>query len=122
MNEKFKHKTWSLDIAEKIKALKMVGTTHELIAKILDMCEPTLYKFYRKELDHATQEANAKVCESLFKRATEKDCVTAQIFWLKTKARWKTADNISLLESNETLKEEIAMLRKKLEEENKKEY
>jgi hypothetical protein len=46
---------------------------------------------YRKELDGAAIEANAKVAESLFRRATGegREAVTAAIFWLKTRAGWK---------------------------------
>jgi hypothetical protein len=46
---------------------------------------------YRPELDRAETEANAKVAESLFRKATGEgsQAVTAAIFWLKTRARWK---------------------------------
>src|SRR5215203_4384031 len=45
---------------------------------------------YRPELDRAQTEANA-VAESLFRKATGdgSQAVTAAIFWLKTRARWK---------------------------------
>jgi hypothetical protein len=50
-----------------------------------------LERDYRKELDGAAIKANAKVAESLFRKATGegREAVTAAIFWLKTRAGWK---------------------------------
>ena len=48
----------------------------------------TLRKHYRKELDLAAIKANADVAGFLFNSA-KKGNVTAQIFWLKTRAGWK---------------------------------
>lgn len=53
----------------------------------------TLRKHFREELDTAELRANAKVAGSLFRYATDPKggmkAVTAGIFWLKTRARWK---------------------------------
>ena len=51
--------------------------------------EQTLANNFRHELDTGTTKANARVAGSLYKNATEGNNVTAQIFWLKTRARWK---------------------------------
>ena len=51
----------------------------------------TLRKHYRQELDHGHIKANAKVAENLYRKAIGegRESVTAAIFWLKTRARWK---------------------------------
>ena len=51
----------------------------------------TLRKHYRQELDYGHVKANAKVAENLFRKATGegRESVTAAIFWLKARARWK---------------------------------
>lgn len=54
----------------------------------------TLRKHFREELDTGATMANAKVAESLYNQATKGSgagAVTAAIFWLKTRARWKEA-------------------------------
>jgi hypothetical protein len=48
----------------------------------------TLRKCYREELDLGETKANAQVAGFLFNSAKNGN-VTAQIFWLKTRARWK---------------------------------
>jgi hypothetical protein len=45
-------------------------------------------KHYRDELDLGETEANAQVAGFLFNSAKSGN-VTAQIFWLKTRARWR---------------------------------
>jgi hypothetical protein len=47
----------------------------------------TLRKHYREELDLGESKANAQVAGFLFSAAKNGN-VTAQIFWLKTRARW----------------------------------
>ena len=65
-------------------------------------CDPkTLRLHFQSELEIAAVEANAKVAQSLFKRATEgngKDSVTACIFWLKCRAGWRD----SVVDTNAT--------------------
>lgn len=48
----------------------------------------TLRKHFATELETGELKANTKVAQCLYKQATEGN-VTAQIFWLKTRARWK---------------------------------
>lgn len=73
------------------------GVAQDDIATVLDIDPKTLTKYYRKELDTAAAEANTKVAGALFSSALgdpDKGIppnVTAQIFWLKTRARWKEA-------------------------------
>ena len=78
---------------KQVRALSAYGITQEEIGKVIGVSKPTLEKHYREELDRAQSEANAKVAESLFRKATGDgaQAVTAAIFWLKTRARWKEA-------------------------------
>ena len=59
-----------------------------MIAQVLQVDVKTLYKYYRRELDTARDLANAQVGGALFNKALAGD-TTAQIFWMKTRARWK---------------------------------
>jgi len=62
------------------------------IARVIGICQDTLVKYYRDELDLATAKANSKVAEALYKQATDTDnprSATAAIFWLKTRGGWK---------------------------------
>jgi DNA-binding XRE family transcriptional regulator len=73
------------------RALAAYGVPQDEIGKVIGVSKPTLEKHYREELDRAALEANAKVAESLFRKATGEgaQAVTAAIFWLKTRASWK---------------------------------
>jgi hypothetical protein len=58
---------------------------------VLEIDPAELRRHYCKELDNGQTKANAKVAESLYRRATGegREAVTAAIFWLKTRAGWK---------------------------------
>ena len=74
-----------------VEALAGFGIPETDIAGLIG-CDPkTLRKHYREELDHGHTKANAKVAENLFRMAlgSGREAVTAAIFWLKTRARWK---------------------------------
>ena len=76
-----------------VVALVSFGNTQEEIAGHLGICEDTLAKYYREELDNSVVRANAKVAAKLFRKATEGDDLSAMIFWLKTRAKWREKDN-----------------------------
>lgn len=78
-----------------VMMLKATGTTNELIANIIGISIPTLRKAFRSELETGLAETNAKVAESLFNQALAGN-VTAQIFWLKTRAGWRETDRLEL--------------------------
>jgi hypothetical protein len=61
------------------------------IACVLAIDEQELQATYAHELDSGGIKANARVAESLYRKATGegREAVTAAIFWLKTRARWK---------------------------------
>ena len=58
------------------------------IAKIVGCAPKTLRKRFRDELDRGVAEANATVSGYLL-AAAKGGNVTAQIFWLKTRAHWR---------------------------------
>jgi hypothetical protein len=67
------------------------GVPETEIAGVLGVDPKTLRKHYRAELDHGHTKANARVAESLYRKATSDgpQSVTAAIFWLKTRAGWR---------------------------------
>lgn len=58
------------------------------ISRVVGVDAKTLRKHYRDELDLGETKANAQVAGFLF-NAAKSGNVSAQIFWLKTRARWK---------------------------------
>jgi hypothetical protein len=74
-----------------VEALAGYGVPETAIAAMIGIDAKTLRRHYRHELDHGHARANARVAENLFRKATGegREAVTAAIFWLKTRARWK---------------------------------
>ena len=75
-------------VREKVRHLAGIGVRQDDIARIVGCAPKTLRKRCRDDLDRGVAEANALVSNSLFAAAKEGN-VTAQIFWLKTRARWR---------------------------------
>ena len=77
-----------------VKTLVSMGASHDDICLVIGVSKPTMYKYYREELDAGAIEANATVAQSLFQQATnpDKPNVVAAIFWLKARAGWRDAD------------------------------
>ena len=106
----------------KVSSLKSFGHKHEEIARFLQISVDTLERHYREELDNALIVANSEVASILYKKAVKDEDLTAIIFWLKTRARWRTEDTKQSLESNDELNKEIKALRESLDAKNRKEY
>ena len=69
-----------------------VGTTQDMIARVIGIDKKTLRKHYRDELDLSMAIANATIGGALFNKAKGGD-TASMTFWLKTRARWReTAD------------------------------
>lgn len=83
-----------------VKALVSFGNTQIEIAKYLNISDETLRIHYRRELDTAAIQANAAVARRLYQKAVEQDDLSAQIFWLKTRGRWRTIDNEIIINNN----------------------
>src|SRR5437764_15076135 len=75
-------------VREKVRHLAGVGVRQDDIARIVGCAPKTLRKRCRDDLDRGVAEANATVSGYLFASAKAGN-VTAQIFWLKTRARWR---------------------------------
>ena len=71
-----------------VEAMAAYGIPEIDIAAVLGVDPKTLRKHYRDELDLGETKANAQVAGFLFNSARSGN-VTAQIFWLKTRARWR---------------------------------
>ena len=71
-----------------VEAMAAYGIPATDISRVLNIDPKTLRKHYRDELDLGETKANAQVAGFLF-NAAKNGNVTAQIFWLKTRARWK---------------------------------
>ena len=72
----------------------MVGTTQADIARVLDIDEKTLRKYYRDELDLAKAKSNATIGGALFNKAKNGD-TAAMIFWMKTQAGWREKTDLN---------------------------
>jgi len=73
---------------KKVRSLAIQGVPQEVIAGVIE-CDPkTLRKHFRQELDRGMAEANAKVVGALY-RSAMRGSVAAQIFWVKTRMRWR---------------------------------
>ena len=75
-------------VREKVRHLAGIGVPQDDIAKIIGCAPKTLRKRCRDDLDSGVAEANALVSGYLFANAKAGN-VAAQIFWLKTRARWR---------------------------------
>ena len=71
-----------------VEAMAAYGIPEDNISRVIGVDPKTLRKHYRDELDLGETKANAQVAGFLFKAAKNGN-VTAQIFWLKTRAKWR---------------------------------
>ena len=77
--------------SRQVEAMAGYGVPEADIAGVIGIDPKTLRQHYRHELDHGHDTANARVAESLYRKATSDGAqsVTAAIFWLKTRAGWR---------------------------------
>ena len=71
-----------------VEAMAAYGIPAEDISRVVGIDPKSLRKHYRDELDLGETKANAQVAGFLFNSAKSGN-VSAQIFWLKTRARWR---------------------------------
>lgn len=71
----------------RVVAWAAAGVPQRTMCKMLGISVETLEKYFRDELDHGGDEANAQVANVLFTKALSGD-LTACIFWAKTRMRW----------------------------------
>lgn len=104
-----------------VRDLKSFGHTHEEISKYLKIDHDTLSKHYPYELETALTHANSEAARILYKKAVKDEDVTCLIFWLKTRARWRTED-ARIQDSDEKTLKEIKEIRASLDAKNRKDY
>lgn len=87
----------------KVEALAGFGLSPSEIADVVDVDLDRLKAAFPKELGNGHLKANAKVAENLFRKATGdgREAVTAAIFWLKTRARWRETSIHEIAKANE---------------------
>ena len=78
-------------VREKVRHLVGLGVSQDDIARIVQCSPKTLRKRCRDDLDCGAVEANAIVSNCLF-AAAKGGNISAQIFWLKSRARWRERD------------------------------
>lgn len=87
--------------AAQLKQLKLLagyGLTLNELAGFLGINPSTLDDLIKRDpnikgaIEKGRSEAAGQVAQSLFNNAVRKNNVTAQIFWLKTRLRWREAD------------------------------
>jgi hypothetical protein len=75
-------------VRQKVRHLAGLGVPQYDIARIVGCAPKTLRKHLCDELDRGVAEANAMISGCLF-AAAKAGNIAAQIFWLKTRARWR---------------------------------
>lgn len=78
-----------------VESMSAYGITQTQIARVVGCDEKTLRKYYAEELENAEAKANTQVANVLYKKAMEGD-LTAVIFWLKTRARWRDFSRVEI--------------------------
>ena len=78
--------------AEKLGGL---GLPQEQIARLLNIDPVTLRKYYADDLERGSSSATANVAGALYRAAMEGN-TTAQIFWLKVRAKWRERQDIAV--------------------------
>lgn len=71
-----------------VRHLAAIGVPAQDIAEVIGISRRSLYTHYKEDLQGAAVKANAQIAGYLF-AAAKKGNVTAQIFWLKTRAGWR---------------------------------
>src|SRR3954451_8807343 len=80
-----------LPYASRVETMAGYGVSAADVANVLDIDVADLMGSYAKQLTGGQVKANARVAESLYRKAIGegRESVTAAIFWLNTRARWK---------------------------------
>lgn len=85
-----------------------VGTTQEMIARVIGIDKKTLRLHYRDELDLAMVKANATIGGKLFNKARDGDTASI-IFWMKTRAGWSEKSHLNLTSDDKSMSPKAAL-------------
>lgn len=99
-----------------VGALLSFGNTQAEICSYLGITDKTFLKHYEYEIRTAVVRANAGVARKLYNKAMVNDDLQAQIFWLKTRGRWRTTD---VEEKDKVSAEQLADVVKRVNDMNK---
>ena len=83
-----------------VSAMVSYGIPHLEIASVIGISPNTLAKHFRNEIDTASARATTEVANALFDQAVNKGNTSAQIFWLKTRGRWRETNHHDLTSSD----------------------
>ena len=94
----------SRPLSAKVEAMAGFGLSSADIACVLAIDEDLLKADYAHELSSGQIKANVRVAESLYRKALGdgREGVTAAIFWLKTRARWRETSVHEHTDSSDT--------------------
>jgi hypothetical protein len=109
------------ELRDEVSALSSNGIPHEDIAEVLGIKYDCLKRHYGHELKTATMLKVKRAGNKLFELAMAGD-ITALIFFLKTRGRWRTEDSKVSTATNEEIDKEMKQLRADLDKKNRKEY
>jgi len=85
-----------------------VGTTQDMIARVIGIDKKTLRLHYRDELDLSMAQANATIGGALFNKAKAGD-TASMTFWLKTRARWRETSDVNLISEDRSMSPKAAL-------------
>jgi hypothetical protein len=80
-----------------VKILVACAIPQDVISTILEIDPNTLHKHYQKEIETGAHEINARIGHRLYSFALHgvgKEAITAMMFWLKTRARWRETNTL----------------------------
>ena len=78
-----------------VSELSALGIKNEDVCAMIDTSIPTLLKHYEKEIKEGRIKANAKIAQTLYKKAIEGD-TACLIFWAKTRLGWREDPSFGL--------------------------
>lgn len=95
-----------------VEAMSGFGIPQDDIARHIGVAKKTLLKHFRKELDEGVVKANSAVAKSLWQNAVSGN-VSAQIFWAKTRMRWRETSDLNVTGDLKITKIESVIVRPK---------
>lgn len=78
-------------LRRQVSLLAALGHPQDVIARVVEISEATLQRYYKRELSEPLPKLVAKVAGRLVEKALKGD-TTSQIFFLKTKGRFREND------------------------------
>ncbi len=92
-----KKRIWTDADRAMVRRMARIGIPQDTIAKCMEppTTVETLERYFKTELREASTKANAAIAGALFKNAMEGN-VAAQIFWCKTRLKWRETAELDL--------------------------